>query len=267
MKITRISATGLDNYVSCPYRYYLRYVKNYNKHVSPTQHMLFGIMIHKILEDFHKYLINSKLPEDHLALAKDLYAKIHQLTMVNIANSRSQNPNMLTKIGFNDEEIFKSYIYPYYDYFITNQFYTRRIETEKTFDTTIGELAQVFPKDQLHPQYTTFKDVVITGKIDLIIYPNLIIDFKTQSSPSAIRELRKSFQTQIYTILFDKDMIFQYIYLHNKLIVRTLEIKQSERLNTLNNLIDLIYKLETTTKFNRNPKACYNCLFKKFCWG
>lgn len=267
LKIEHVSASSLESYVSCPYRYYLKYIKNLGRHVSPTYHMLFGIMIHKIMEDFHKYVANTGLPEDSFELARDLYAKIHQLTMLNIAQARNQNPNAMIKLGFTDEYIFKTYIYPYYDYFITNQLYTKRIETEKKFDITIGELAQSFPKEKLHEQYEKYKHVIVNGKIDLIIYPNLIIDFKTQSSASKIKELRKSFQTQIYTILFDKDMIFQYVYLYNKLRIITLEIKKENRLNVLNNLIDLIYKLETTTKFNRNPKACYMCLFKKFCWG
>jgi len=176
------------------------------------------------------------------------------------------HPGMLRRIKLAESDVFGKYVRPYVEYFILNGFYLKRLEPEKQLDTTLGEIANSLPREQLRPSYETYKDCLVQGKIDLVVYPDLIIDFKTSASPASMKDLTKSFQTTLYSIIFDKDLQFMFLYLSEKMKSKIVDIKKVDRITRFNMLLEVMEAIDGSVRYNKNPKSCYTCIFRKFCY-
>jgi CRISPR/Cas system-associated exonuclease Cas4 (RecB family) len=177
----------------------------------------------------------------------------------------SNHPGTMRKLRLTVPVTFADYMLPYFEHFMAEKWYLRRMEPEKEFKIPLGEIAQSLPQDKLHPLYETYKHIEVQGKMDLVLYPDTIIDFKTQASAPGPATLVKNFQTNLYTLIFDKDMTFLYVYLFRRLRIKELKILGADRIDKFNALVDFINIVATAKSYNRNPKSCYMCVFRKFC--
>ena len=265
--ITKLSATKLESFVICPYRYYLKYVRRSLKSAPATIHMVFGILIHKVLENFIEYVTKSTLPEDGNLLKFDLLNQLLRIFKQRIEEFKGRYPRALAQLNMNEDYIFENYIETFFQWFMSYQLYTKNLRAEVEFSIPLLEVARTLPQDQLHPLYTKYKHILLTGKKDLVIGSDIIVDFKTHYRPDKAALLLTSFQTILYTLIDDMDMTFLYLYVKKPLKETRLQLAKAARLQKFNDLIEAIDRLSSVTKYNKNPKGCGGCIFRKLCLG
>ena len=263
--ITKLSATKLESFVSCPYKYYLKYVRRAEKFAPATTHMIFGVTIHKILEDFVRYVVTAKLPGDPGALQMDLRQQLERIFTLKFRDLLSRNPKLLQHLHVSLEFVFENYVLSFFEWFMENKLFERHIEPERNFEVTIREIAQTLPQEQLHKSWEKYVHIIVNGKIDLTVYPDIVVDYKTQPYPPHIKRLLGSFQTNLYTLIEDKDMVFIYMYVKRPLRLRTMKILRDSRLAKFNEIIEVLDILTGSSGFLKNPKSCDRCIFKKMC--
>ena len=264
-KITRLSATKLESFVTCPYKYYLKYVRRAEKFAPSTTHMIFGVTIHKILEDFAQYVITTKLAEDEGQVASDLFQQLQRIYTLKFRDLMSRHPNILRHLKMTLNSVFSMYVQPYFTWFVSNKIYAKHIEPERAFEVSILDISRTLPAERLHPSWEKYGHIVLNGKIDLTIYPDIVIDYKTQPFPPHLKRLLGSFQTNLYTLIEDKDMVFIYMYLKAPLRMPTIKILRESRLHKFNEIIEVLDILTGVHGYKKNPKSCDRCIFKKMC--
>lgn len=264
--MTKISATSLESFVSCPYKYYLKYLRrSHGTGKLKTIHMLFGIMIHRILEQFHIFVRDTALPELLPDLRKLLFEELVRIFNRNLSQVIHRHPKILLQLRRTSQGIFDTYIRSYFSFFMENELFKRRLAPEQTFELTLGEIAQTLETAQLHPAASKYLMVKVIGKIDLRVFPDIIIDFKTENLVSPTRKLMGSFQTVIYTLLEPKDLTFIYLYLRYPLRTKELALSKDSRLKRFNELIGILELLTGTRAYNKNPKSCGDCIYRQMC--
>jgi len=229
--------------------------------------MVFGILIHKILEEFLRYVVATQLPEESAMRQVDLYNQLTRLFQLKLKEFNGRYPRALIQLGMTPDYIFENYLETFFQWFMLYKLYEQNLVPELEFKVPMVEIARTLPQDQLHPLYSKYKHILIVGKKDLTIYPNIIVDFKTHQRPARAELLLTSFQTVLYTLIEDKDMTFIYLYLKKPLKETYLNLSRDTRLQKFNDLIEIIDKLSSTTRYNKNPKSCGGCIFRKLCLG
>lgn len=265
--ITKLSATKLESFVVCPYKYFLKYVRKQFKSAPATVHMVFGILIHKIMEEFILYVKDSKLPESPAMLQVDLTNQIARIFHIRMQEFNARYPKALRQLGISVESVYTDYVETAFQWFMANQIYTKNIDAEVEFSIPLMDIARTLPQELLHPSYPKYKHILLIGKKDLTIAPDIIVDFKTHQRPDKAELLLASFQTTLYTLIEDKDMTFIYLYVKKPLKETRLKLSQSARLDKFNYIIEILDKLNDTKAYNKNPKSCGGCIFRKLCTG
>ena len=261
MLIKRLSATKLETFVVCPYSYFLKYVKRKVKKGFRTQGMTFGLLIHKILEEFHKAMATISLPTEDAVLRQIIYLKAKEKTieLVNIYNARYKNSRQ------NAAFVFNFCINPFVVYYVNNKLYLRSPEPEKTFSKTLQEIANTLDVNKLTPGWEKFKDIVAVGKMDLYVAPDLIFDYKVQDPKNFQKDLIDNFQTLLYTLIFESDMTFIYLFINKTIIPKAVMISKEGRADKFNRIIEILKLLDDATSFKKNPKSCAECILKSIC--
>jgi CRISPR/Cas system-associated exonuclease Cas4 (RecB family) len=229
--------------------------------------MVFGILVHKVMEEFITYVKMSKLPENIAMLHVDLTNQISRIFQLRMQEFNLRYPKALRQLGMTPEVVYTDYIETAFQWFMTNQIYTKNIDAEVEFSIPLMEIARTLPQEQLHPSYPKYRHILLIGKKDLTIAPDIIVDFKTHQRPDKAELLLASFQTTLYTLIEDRDMTFIYLYVKKPLKETRLKLAQSARLDKFNYIIEILDKLNDIKSYNKNPKGCGGCIFRKLCTG
>jgi len=258
MAITKISATKIEQWLNCPYGYSLKYLKRQQS--APSKGMVFGGLVHKVLEDLNRWLLTQNFADN----TDDLFKKI--LTKgQSIAIQRHGQYSKNTKGLMPYYMIVNNYVRPYVSWVVDNKLYSAKIEPEKQFSISIGDLATTLPKNRLHKEWERYSHILVNGKIDLYIAPGLVIDFKTQNITSFKKSWTNNFQVMLYTLIFDRDMSFMYMFLNKKINKKELASAKESRVDKFNKLIDVIHAIETTKVYHKKEASCATCYFRSSC--
>jgi len=261
MIIKRLSASKLDTFIVCPYGFYLKYVKRKVKRNLQTSGMQLGTLVHKILEEFHRAIQAEPLPTEEGALKQLIYLKAKEKTIeyTTIYNNTYKRKRQ------NSAFIFNNYVNPFIIYYVKNGLHTKKAIPEFNFSKTLGEIAATIDATKLEPGWEKYKDVLAVGKMDLLIEPDLIFDYKVQNPNNFQKDIIDNFQTLLYTLIFERDMTFVYLFLNRTITPKVVMISQESRPDKFNKIIKVLKILENTTSFKKNPKNCTECLFKSVC--
>lgn len=260
--IKKVSASKLDSYAACPYQYYIKYVRNMFDHGIRSESMHFGTMIHEILKDFHAWVKSHSLPENENDLRQLIYNKV--LTIIG-QKIKVYQP-LIKNRSLREYDIYKNHISIYLNYFMQEKLYIKNFDAEKEFDVSIDEIASTITnKHALSPLVEKYKDVSLVGKIDLIIYPDIVIDFKTQGKKSFSKSFVSNFQSIFYTLIYPRDMTFIYMFLWEKLETAEIKLSAETRTDKLNLIVNLIHVIDNTKHFNVKQSSCRMCIFKSIC--
>jgi CRISPR/Cas system-associated exonuclease Cas4 (RecB family) len=259
--IKKVSATKLDTFTSCPYRYYIKYIQNLSDQEKKTPAMQYGLMIHEILKDFNAWIRQNSLPGDPKEIQRITYNKIMDIIYSKF-NKYSDTINKFIT-PFN---VYKDHIALYLDnFFFPQSIYTKNFEEEKEFNITIEDISNTISKSKLSPLVEKYKHVILTGKIDLIVFPDIIVDFKTQAKKSFRKMFISNFQTIFYTLIYPRDITFIYMFLWKKYETATLHLSSETRADKLNHVVSIIDNIENSGNFNKHKNACKTCVFKHIC--
>lgn len=265
--IQKVSATKLESFVSCPYKYYLKYIRRTDRRAPATTHMIFGILIHKVLEEFIRYVTSKPLNPDIAKMRVDLQQEMYRLLLLKSRELLQNHPKLFQYLNLTVDMIYNNYLFTYIDWFFSNQLYSQRLSAEREFNIPILDVARTLPQDQLHPNWQQYANTILNGKIDLTIYPDVVVDYKTQPYPPHLQRLLGSFQTNLYTLIEDKDMTFVYLYVKKPLQAKTIKILRDGRIDKFNSLISALDLLMNPSGYKKNPKSCHYCIYYKMCYG
>ena len=254
MALSKVSATKIEQWLTCPYGYHLKYVKS--KKGGATRGMVFGNIVHKICEDLNRWMNTQTFIEDDPDMFKKLMTKAQYITAQRNKSKQKQTPAYI---------ILNVYIRPYIKWVVDNKIYMRDLEPEKNFAVPIEDIAETLPKEKLHVEWEKYRKIKITGKIDLHLPPNIVLDFKTQDPLTFAKSWTNNFQVILYTLIFDRDMDFIYMFLNKSFKIKLLGISKEGRIEKFNKLIEVIHSIETAKSYTRRDKACSKCLYKNLC--
>jgi hypothetical protein len=205
--------------------------------VGQTAPLLFGDRIHKAFDDFHRW-VGTQRPDASL-----LEPKLKEICAQRISDL-GQEVFDHTKIP--REDVYDTYCAEYLKFFIDNQIHQRGFSPENHFDLQLT------------------KDFSLRGSIDLYIYPDILIDFKTSKHPSSMAELIRAFQTRIYALTVPDNATFMYLYVRKPFTVRTINIG-TPNTQIRDDMIQTMNYILNTTEYHKTYKNCNWCAFKAHC--
>jgi len=201
----------------------------------------FGIFIHKIFEDFHKWTVaNKNNYSEELARIK-----MREIFSQRLSQYRERYPLHIHKLGYDTVDIYDLYIQEYLDYFLTNKLYTRNIHPEKNFNIITG-------KYQLN------------GKIDLFIEPNIVIDFKSGEHETDTDKLVKNMQLNFYSLVTSMPVDFSYIFVKRPIEFRSFRLNKP-REKVMAEIINSSRQLLQAKVFPKKEKMCNYCPYRFEC--
>ncbi|MBH38446.1 hypothetical protein CL658_05375 [bacterium] len=203
-KITfsELSATMIDTYQSCPYKFWLYYVLKLDP-LEPDQQNIsakeWGIVIHQIMEAFNKWLIKHPPPTKKTSL--NILIKICKNILSNYPNNAIWTIKRHKLLGHQSNP---GLVHSIIDIYHDNDYLLSPINTETKHHITINQ-------------------TIIKGVVDALFQTKtgkVIIDYKTGkniASPSDIKN-GKSLQLPIYLLCKQTDIIEALIYfqIHNQ---------------------------------------------------
>ena len=181
--IKALSVSQLDNYNSCPYKFWLEHVLKLS-YLQPEREEIsashWGTFIHQILNNFNKWLITQDTFSKKLSLNK----------ITDIANdlfNEIPNKNLFWKTKFTtliETKSNKSILEQIIDIYETNSLFCNIISSEQSYSTQLNGL-------------------LIKGTIDALFksdYGDLVLDYKTGKTIPTSKdiELLRSLQLPIY---------------------------------------------------------------------
>lgn len=231
--MTKYSATKLNIFQMCPYRYYLTYIKKLPIPQLPV--FVFGDTIHKSLQDFQNWTkSNSDISKYH--------AKAQEIVEQRFSTIPT---DIMYEVGITKPFIYEYYVKEYVDFFIEKRIYEKSFETEKSLQLKFG-------------------DVQLTGAIDLFITPDIIIDLKTSKYVPSVSKLIDEFQTRIYSLVVPHEVNMVYVYLRKPMKIRSMIIGTPNEL-IQQEIIQYIQIIETTKEWIKKYDSCNLCPFKQQC--
>lgn len=231
----RYSATKLNTFKMCPYRYYLTYIKK-----LPTPQLAvfaFGDTVHKSLQDFQNW-----------AKSNPDTSKYHEKAREIVDQRFSTIPaDTMYEVGITKPFVYEYYVEEYVNYFIEKHIYEKSYETEK-------------------PLQLEFGDIKLTGSIDLFIVPDVIIDFKTSKYVPSVSKLIDEFQTRIYSLTVPHEVNMMYIYLRKPMKIRSMVIgTPNEAIQQ--EIMQYAQMIQTAKEWPKKYDMCNLCPFKQQCRG
>lgn len=226
-----LSYSRWKNYKSCPYLYYLLYIKNYKQPIIPQ--MSLGQSIHKALDLFHK----------------NKYVQLYQLLEVyndNWLHDGYKNPN--EEIQFYEHG--KRILEDFFNYFTKHpkNIVATELEFEKKYKNII------------------FKGVI--DRIDKLDNGYEIIDYKTHTQPWTLQESKEDKQLILYS--FIAESLFKWkIEKVTYFFVQSLkEISFEPTKELIDKTLEDFSKVAKEIllgNFNPNLDYCHSCLLQKQC--
>lgn len=248
------SATKISNFQKCPALFFYQNILDI--WTPDTIYLVFGSIVHKILEKFHqKYRFTKDLKENKQKSKQDL-EKIIQDTWRDYQEELKQFSNF-EKNNF---------------YLVAKNRLNEYLEFEMENDLEIVSTEESFRFN--------FQQWIFRGKIDRVEKDKEgnygIIDYKTGDKDTVSRDISKNFQLPIYYWACEKEMYspsyLGYYFLKelkNKNEHRKIYSKQDleKKLpDASKNLIKIIEKIFTGT-FPATPtnNSCWGCYFRSIC--
>lgn len=229
----RYSATKLNTYKMCPFRYYLTYILKLPTPTMPA--FMFGDAVHKALQDFQNWAKSNKT----ISMYHDKAREILQQRLTPIS------ADDMYEVGITKPFVYDYYVAEYIDYFIEKRIYERVYETEKALQLEFG-------------------DIKLTGSIDLFISPDIIIDFKTSKYVPSVAKLVDEFQTRIYSLTVPHEVNMMYIYLRKPMKIRSMVIGTPN--NTIQQeILQYSQLIQTAKEWPKKYDMCNLCPFKQDC--
>lgn len=229
----RYSATKLNTYKMCPFRYYLTYIL---KKPTPTMaSFLFGDAVHKSLQDFQNWAKSNKT----ISMYHD---KAREILLQRLDPISSED---MYDVGITKPFVYDYYVAEYIDYFIEKHIYERSYETEKALQIEFG-------------------DIRLTGSIDLFVSPDIIIDFKTSKYVPSTEKLIDEFQTRIYSLTVPRTVTMMYIYLRRPMQIRSMTIGTSNDV-IQQEILQYTQLIQAATEWPKKYDSCNLCPFKQDC--
>ncbi len=232
------SFSQITTYLSCPYKYMLKYV--YNVPEEPTPFFVFGSIIHKLIELFSKRELKNK---------EEVVSSFDKMMNENKEVFRNHFDYYLKKGRKMLNNFFK------YNEFLTHKYETKGVEM----------------KIKIHlPQ-----DIILVGVVDRLLYDKedgkyVILDYKT-SRPYKGRfdETHGKSQLMLYSHLINNEYNYDVkkimlLFLENNSVV-SYDIDQ----NVVNDVLSTIYEVVNKIKrkiFTPQPSSqCEYCSYKLLC--
>ena len=234
-----LSASKIRAFDDCPEKFRYQYVKKAKQFMAPATR--FGILIHKIFEDFHRWTISNK----------DKYSEeLARIKMKNIFAQRLAQyneiyPSHIAKLGFVGVDLFNLYIQEYLDYFLENKLYTRIFHPEKNLIVTAG-------------------DYQLRGKIDLFIEPNVVIDFKSGEHEKSGAELLKNLQVNFYSLVTSQPISFSYFFVKRPMEVRSFSVNKPRDI-AIGEIIHSAQGMLRARQFPKKKTFCAWCPYRFDC--
>lgn len=262
LKNYKLSVTGLNTYLECPYKFKLNDL--YRVPRSKESYLAFGTAIHKALELFHKHLmIEKKVPEKSF-LVDEFNSALRREILTEEEQKQRQKQG---------ETILSAYYDHYYDQF------SPAIATEKHFGRNAYSRAML-------------EDIALTGKVDRIEAVDKngltvrVVDYKT-GQPKTRNEIEGktkaangAYKRQLifYRLLADLDDNFKAKVVETELDFvepdKSGKFRKERFTITEEEVTELKEVIKTTMAEIRSlvfPKAkdtsvCQRCEFKDHCW-
>ena len=238
--MTAVSASMIDIFDDCPYRYKLSYLDRIK--TAQTPHLLFGDLVHRILEQFNIKARTIRSSEDTLQEKyKDLMFEIGETFFKDVDSS------LFEKVKYTKLDTYNVMLFGYVKFFVEKKLYERAYECEKNF------LIDLTP------------NIKLRGKIDLWISPNILIDFKTSREPTPTEKLQYAPQTLIYSLTLRNEPVkFAYLYLKHLDQIKAFQIAQ-DKSSIEAALVKKIRWMLSQTFFEKRGKFCAFCPYKRYC--
>lgn len=259
MQVTSLSATKIEQYTNCPYAYKLKYIDKAKDKIFRSAGMLTGNTAHKSIEDINKWVVANSGSMEEEELKKALWIKARKIAADRFTSMMSSSKNA------NYTDFMRKAITPYLTWFIRNSIYKYPLEIEKKYNVTIGELADVMGTGGLHVNWEKYKDVVLTGKPDLVINNTTIVDYKVQKIASFGKSFVSNPQVMLYSMVRGGDLEFVYLFLQDRCIEKHVAISAESRVDKFNKVIGILDNISNTEVFHANTRSCKNCIFKQVC--
>jgi len=245
------SHSRLSTFEQCPHKFKLKYLDKLSPDIESTIEGFLGNKVHETLEWIYKGVANNNLPQ--------LEDVIHYFVTL---WEKDYNPNIkIVKPEFNVEHYFNKGIKFLIDYFTTNSPFE---------DNTIATEKKVYINLDSEGKYK------LMGFIDRLVHnqdANIveIHDYKTSGFLKSQEEMDRDRQLALYSMAIRKDfpliedihLIWHFLAFNKKIISKRTD-EQLEQLKQ--EIIQLIQKIESTTKFPTNPTIlCKWCDFRSYC--
>jgi hypothetical protein len=237
--LIQLSASKIKTYQDCPHRYLLQYVTRSKQYLAPITR--FGMLAHKILEDFHRYCISNrdKFSDDLGRI------KMKEIFSQRLSQYKEQYPSHISKLGYDGVDIFDLYFQEYIDYFISKKLYTQVLHPEKNISITAGNFH-------------------LRGKIDLHIEPNIIIDFKSGKHETSMDVLENSLQSKFYSLASEGSTHFSYVYIKRPLEIVSFAVDKTKG-QLINEIVREAACIIGTKNYPKKYKYCDYCPYRFEC--
>ena len=236
--LIQLSATKMRSFSDCQYKYYLTYIIHAKQNMAP--HLRFGILIHKMMEDFHRWANDNK---------NRFEPAMARIKMKEICARRKQHyievyPDHIERLGLKDIDLFDLYLNDYTEYFIENELIKREFYPE-------------FSISVRHGKY------LLRGKIDIFMEPNVVIDFKTGEIPKE-DNMKKNIQLSFYSLIRSDNIHFSYIYLKKPMVIKSFSINRPNP-HIMDDIVRAAAPMLQAKSFTKNYSACTYCSFRFIC--
>ena len=179
IKITNriLSPTAINTYLSCPHKFYLRYIEKHR--TKPSIHLIRGLIVHKTLHEFHKNQphVFKKLP---VGMVTSALLSVFEKKWI-------EAQDRLNELGLSDEELKFFYddsrqmLENFSHWFCESSIAPANRSEQKIFSNTLGAMGIV---DAIH-----INDEKVT-----------LIDYKTSKHAKITDEIMR--QAALYALLY-----------------------------------------------------------------
>jgi CRISPR/Cas system-associated exonuclease Cas4 (RecB family) len=233
--MAKFSASAIDIFLECPYRYYLGYIQKVPS--VQTAPLLFGDKVHKAKEDFHKWILANHPPVE--------YFEQYMHTVVD-KRCKEIPQHIFDEQKIQAHEVYDKFFAEYLNFFIFNKLYEKQIVPEYWFSLPLAP------------------DILLRGAVDLWVKPDIVIDFKTSKFAPQVKDLINKTQSKVYSLITEGPTTFIYLYTRNPMQMRQMQISTPKQ-EIRNDLIQTCRFIMGTTNYEKTYRNCDWCPYKETC--
>lgn len=238
----RISFSLIDNYLTCPQRYFLREILRLPE-PKPSR-MIMGSAVHRVLERNYTHKLTAKVDLSEQEASREFREYFDHLTESEDIDWAGEDPGRLREAGL---KIVKRYLSGLGAFLVPAE-----DGVERWLERQLGE----------H---------LVVGKLDLVLRQGTVVDFKTVSYPWNDDMIHMSLQPTVYSFLLDRDISFEYHFItKNKeragFSIRSTSRDRSDREWLSEKLIpDVAHAIQCEVWTPRPGRQCVSCYQRQSC--